>query len=647
VKLARALLAVAALALLAGLLVWRLGSSAPPPEATLAGTAPGTAAEVPADETPVQEAMPAEPAREEVPPAAAEAPALSPADATPRDEILLRGRVIVADQDGRELTDASGSFVLGVFRRRATGRAEEVAFVDGEFEHAIEDVDSLDGVSVESLSVGDRPALVEEPTGRITPDLDAQLVVRARLSPPSILRVVDAQSGADLHGVALVRCAGFPLDRLEHPGVESADRTVARDLQSPIDVGEHAAALFAFPGQTRMLVGAEGYAWRLTEVDRQRGGERVVALERGADLTVSVRGVDPDVQARLRLRAEERPIPVAEVTLERDGEVELHGLSPELLRAVAEVGEWFRDPLVLGEASVELRAGELTRIDLLLDAPPVFETAPAAGTVHVAREWRARRAMVVLELLDTPLNGFPDHLTFQASQAPSTRTGYDAFRWESNGLQVGRYELELHEPPFSIVVEVPPGGRDDLDLVLPPPVELTVHVVNDETGRDVDTDQLHWAPRRPEGVLGGGLEQARRAPDGRGYRIRAPAVEVDLHMWAWEYQPCSETVDLGRGVREHTLRLKPGCGLTLRMLDGETPVGFPPDWGGKPESVDGDGKPSLMQQGDFERKFMVTQPGTYSIQPPTVPGYLPPPAQTIEVFPGEFTAVVVALEREH
>jgi hypothetical protein len=47
-----------------------------------------------------------------------------------------------------------------------------------------------------------------------------------------------------------------------------------------------------------------------------------------------------------------------------------------------------------------------------------------------------------------------------------------------------------------------------------------------------------------------------------------------------------------------------------------------------------------------QRKVMVSEPGTYSIEMPKIAGYVQPPVQTIEVFAGRYTEHVVQLERE-
>ena len=209
--------------------------------------------------------------------------------------------------------------------------------------------------------------------------------------------------------------------------------------------------------------------------------------------------------------------------------------------------------------------------------------------------------------------------------------------------------LGIQQPLFSVNLEVPPGGREDLDVVVPAPVELTVQLVDAVTGEEVITDQLQWFLHLSLEEMDAGqmvfAQNARRAPSGHGYVILAPAVEIDLMLYQWGYQPYRETLDLGRGVREHTVRLQPGCGLVLRLVDGETPLAFPGDWHGEVEATDGEGRPTLTQLGTFERRFLVSHPGTYTILPPTLAGYQPPTLQTVEVLPGELTEVTVELVR--
>ena len=106
-------------------------------------------------------------------------------------------------------------------------------------------------------------------------------------------------------------------------------------------------------------------------------------------------------------------------------------------------------------------------------------------------------------------------------------------------------------------------------------------------------------------------------------------------------------LDLRGTPSEHTARLKRGCGLTLRLVDGETPVQFPKGWADEPTAVVGTGHTALMQFGDFERKYMVTEPGTYKLELPAISGFVKPPVLEVDIRPGEFIERVVALERAH
>jgi len=360
-----------------------------------------------------------------------------------------------------------------------------------------------------------------------------------------------------------------------------------------------------------------------------------------------VRGVDPAAGAVLRLRKESRFQPVAQVDLRADATLEFEGLAPGEVRVLAEIGDAFRSPLVLAEEPAKLAAGERTVVDLVLEAAPTLATARGAGTVYFPRAWGARDVSVLLQLLDTPLGGSLAEQNVKTSPMQSAREGFDAFHWERDGLQVGRYHLAVSKPLFGVVVELPPLGRADLDLEVPPPAELTVHVVDELSGQPVEIDELNWLAVQPEGVRGGVLERAFWDAGAEVYRIRAPTAEVQLMTWAWQYQPYDEVLDLRGGLREHTVRLRRGCGVTLRLVDGEAPVLFPKGWVGEPVAVVGTGHTTLMQFGEFERKYMVTEPGTYSIEMPSIPGFVQQPALEVEIRAGEFTERVVELVRAH
>ena len=643
---ARTLFAFAALALVAGLALWWIRQEAPAPLA--ADRAPvarneRAPAAPPAPKTELADTPTVAPEREVIEVAPPAAVAVDPPTPT------IHGRLIVIDRDGRELTEVDGKLQWARWTDEL-GRPDTTEVVDGAWSITGPAIVGIDELSIDSVFVDNRRATVESPLDRLVPPFPDEIVVRARLAAESVLRVVDAASGADLDRVLLVEPQPFPLEGARHPGAKYASRIFAKDLRSPIALDELVLPNDPFgQGGAQFLVGAEGYAWDVVQIDRKSGGERVLALERGADLALDVRDVDPKAGACLRLRAagsERGESPLFEVNLRSDGPLEVLAISAGKYRALAEIGPHWRSPVVLGEVPLELRAGERTEAVLELNQAPTLELASASGTLYVPEAWQTSKLQLSLELLDTPLGGRAPHRTLRCSKTELERAGFDAYVWTDSGLQVGRYELSVFMPQFSFVFEVPSGGRTGIELTVPPPVALLVHVVDDATGQPEDAGQLNWHPAWPEGVRGGVLATAEHIGPGE-FRILAPAAEVELMLSVWNYQPYDARVDLSSGVSEHTIRLQKGCGFELSMKDGETPIAFSEDWYPEIETVYGNGRATLTQFGAFERKTMVSDPGTYALEMPQIPGYESIPKQTIEVSAGQFTKHVVALVRKH
>ena len=66
----------------------------------------------------------------------------------------------------------------------------------------------------------------------------------------------------------------------------------------------------------------------------------------------------------------------------------------------------------------------------------------------------------------------------------------------------GKYQAELLPFLATWIVEVPAGGRDDVELTLPELAEVRLDIVDKETGVRVPIEQLHFrATERPAGLL--------------------------------------------------------------------------------------------------------------------------------------------------
>lgn len=416
--------------------------------------------------------------------------------------------------------------------------------------------------------------------------------------------------------------------------------------RSPIDLGQlHEADR---QGVDSLLIGVEGYAWSRVTIDFDLGGERLVALQPGGDLEIHVQGVDPKSGAELRIRGATETTPFVALPLGSDRTIELRNLPAREFQLRGELGDWFREPLVLGEASVTVVAGQKSTVTLQLAPAPTLELATAIGRVVVPKAWDAERALITLEPLDTPLGNGDMRRSDNRKRSAIELDGFDTFEFRFDRLQAGRYELGLHKPPYSVVIDIPPGTSDGYELRVPPPVEVIVRVVDAVSGDEALGVQLSWNPARPEGVTGGGLEPATYDATSHRYTLRAPNGPIDLMVGDWRYLPHEERIDPSLGTREHTIRLEPACGIELSLRDGDTQVPLPESWWGRPEPEAGTlGESSMMTNDHGVLRVMVTAPGAYTFELPTLAGYEPSPVQRIEVRRGEFTKHVVELVREH
>ena len=571
--------------------------------------------------------------------------ATPPPAATPEPTKLLlelHGRVTLFDAEGVELPASDGEFRLTVWRG-GFGNSTNVAFYEGAWSASVDNTGDIDGIGVSRVASNGLRATVDKSLNKFLVPESRYVDFSARFPRDAVLRVVDDESDADLSGVVLVTSGRAWAGTEGHPGLDYGKQIFASDLRSPIDVGSRVTEV-GFNGGVFLLVGVEGYAWMSVRVDLDNGGTQVVRMQRGAALDVIVSGVDAKAHERLRLRTSPESGVTFDEALVNNGLISFDGLhaGPHTVRA--EVGESHSDPRVVGEAAVDLSAGQRARVELALAPVPTVERADASGLVFLPVEWHETNPVLTLKLLDTSTAGFERHTNVDGQPTESIRVGFAAVRWKARGVQVGRYQFSVFEPPCSVVIDVPAGGHDEFELVVPPPTELRVYVVDDASGDAVLTVAPQWYVRWPEGVAGGGSESATLDTAARCFVIRAPACAIELNVHSWDYQVHTESVDLAT-VRERTIRLRPACGIELVVKCGDESVAIPGNWRCEPHALTGSGRYSMSTMNGTQRKVMVSEPGTYSIEMPKIVGYVQSPVQTIEVFAGRYTEHVVQLER--
>ncbi len=565
-------------------------------------------------------------------------PEATPAQSADR----LSGRVVLSNAAGGALPAESGVLTWIAWKGNS-GSHIDVPVKGGEWSITLKALGEPEALGIHRLEMGGERFVVDAPEQKIPVPEDRFIEVLAHQPAGASLRVIDAQTGAELTGIRLTR---GNWDSDEHPGLRAESRTLAENLTSPIDLTSVLDAEVRKQMRPKELfVRADGYAWAPAKVDFDVGGRHQVALQPGAELIVSFLDYDPKDRGELRVRAPKHDGPLVSALLRKTDPQRITGLPVGEVHVGVEVGAWYDEPLTLGKGSITLAPGQVGELLIEVEPAPEPVYATASGLLFVPEAWGEVSTRVSMEFLGTALAGFDDHQGEAAvSQRDADGPGVRAYAWSFDNMLVGSYELSLHEPAFSIAIEVPAGGRTDYEFALPPPAELLVRVVDDRTGEDIRTDALNWNPKRPKGVSGGTLEKAEYDEELVRYRIRGPEMEIELMLWDWGYSPVSATVDVAAGVREHTLRLERASIIEITLVDGETPVSFPDEWSDGPKPIDGtEGRVTLTQTGDKRWRFQMSDPGRYRYELPAIPGYEPVEPLIIDLLEGETSKQVVEL----
>ncbi len=409
---------------------------------------------------------------------------------------------------------------------------------------------------------------------------------------------------------------------------------------------------------------APGYAWGRTTVNVSKGA-REILLEPAASMHIGLSN------AQLQAYDDLNVVPMICVYWIRedggnqyvhfaridqdiiDNGLQLDGLKPGGYRAVVELGGgvWGEHP-ELARDEVEIVAGEERELRLeLADPPEAPKRATLAGTISMPDFDGVEDVRLQIYFQPTQRWRNPD-FEFKLSELQRVDGAESERAFEVHDTPVGMYRIQLLPFLEVAMVELPPEGRDDVEIVVPELAEVFVETVDGKTGLRVPVEE--FAFRNQDRIPGQEQNDWAWAEMLEPGRFHFWATPETVRIWPrgqrdLGYGGSGMSVDLGPGPQSVRYELPPIYAMRIEFREGGTPLPTGPmgmyssrdvrpiDHDGR---VTGDGL-----QTDMHLQF--SDPGLYEINFDRVTGdvYEAIPPRIVEVSAGKAVDVIVELVR--
>jgi hypothetical protein len=258
-------------------------------------------------------------------------------------KLVVGGSLVVADEQGTELTRESGTFEL-VSRARGASYRSRATVQNGQWRG---EVVPFAPFAVQCVRVGGREAVPVDDASRLFAGGGDDLALHVRWSSPGRLHVEDA-SGRELDGVDVV---WTPPDGAIYPDAVEEDAVLARRAASPIDVRSALDEARLRPRSIALFARAPGCAWNRIDCDWVYGGERELRLEPGGDVRIALprRARVPETTLFLR-RGDRSSQPWAARRTEHESEIAFESLPCG--RYLATLERWNPRPSSIDDSTV-------------------------------------------------------------------------------------------------------------------------------------------------------------------------------------------------------------------------------------------------------------------------------------------------------
>ncbi len=554
-----------------------------------------------------------------------------------------RGTIVVLDTNGGEHASESGVVTLRV--PGTPGKpVEEVALTiaDGGWDTAATpDVDCY-------IVLGGREARLEGDRATKA-KAHAAMALRARWVASTMLHVVDANTGAELDGVRLVRMDEMWSEQIEIPMESYEAKDFAANLQSPIPIDPK---FEIGSGKFTIFAHRHDYGWGSLAIDPTAGGDQYIKLELGADLSVKLTGGVPALGVIVRIwrrnaGALER---YYDLSPKGGGLTSTGGLVPGIRAGEYEVhlehGE-SGSAKILASAAVTIVGGKDASIELAVPPSPADVFVNVVVVVKLDSTWNLENFNVRVADLDLQKTA-PGRSTSLRKRSMQKREP-GVFASKPMKLRVGKHQLFLVEACFGVDCEVTEDEPQELTMAVPPCGMILLTVIDSRTGELIEMPGVDYTYFGNSTSLGHGTVGI--APSGPGrVEVHAPIGKICLsvsgHASA-DYLAEYPYVEVVPGLQEITVELKHARTINVVMREGERPVDCSTAMLDlKVSDAQGPAHPPRVSL-DSNGKLSISlrDAGKYVLTLPKLPGFLPIPDVEVDLTTQESADVVIQLVR--
>ena len=278
------------------------------------------------------------------------------------------------------------------------------------------------------------------------------------------------------------------------------------------------------------------------------------------------------------------------------------------------------------------------------DPPDLSGTVVLSGELGIPASWGELDLEVVVKPLDVPTIQGKSEVTIPFADMDATAQG--RLEWVAGAVVPGRYRIAVQPLNLCKTVEVEESGIDPVIMDVPPPADVTVQVVEEESQLNVPLLSVSWWV--PGSQLSGcQLIWERRDSDDERFSFRAPLGSIEVaNLFSNDWRVDRTNFVLHPGNNNLVVQASSACGIRLTLFDGEVTI----PQGDLPQNITVRGSdPSLrMVSWGMEgstRVLRLSGPGSYNVTVPRISGFELVPQYQVNVGLGEFAVLDIDLVR--